>query len=1255
MAFPINKGDSSSSITHQYRYDVFLSFRGDDTRNNFTSILIGILSHHGINIFLDNEHLRGEEISDKLFEAIEGSRISIIVFSKNYAFSTWCLKELVKILECKTKDQQIVLPIFYKVDPSEVRNQKGKFGEALTEHETKFKDKMEVQKWRMALHEAGNIGGWHCTKDHPQFTLIKEVFEVISRVKLNYTKIFDVKYPVGIDSRVEDISLLLDIGSNDVRMLVIHGLPGIGKTAIAKSIYDLIAYRFEGSIFLENVKENSRTNDGQCQLREALYSEILGGGTLKELGAIKRINMRMEMPQHKRILIILDDVDKLIQVTDLLGECNRFASGSRIIITTTDEKLLSTLQEDYHLTYYNYRLKELDKHESRELFCQHAFKENKPKKGYLELVDLFISYAKGLPLALKIIGSDLYPRDDMRCWKSALDKYKRILNPNILKVLKISYDGLDQTQRHIFLDIACFLKGLGKDLVENILESCNSYDPYYDIEILKDKSLIFVDEDGKFSMHDLIQQMGLEIIKQESKVSKKHKRLLCYDGASDLPDKGLEEVEGITLCFPQPRNMQIDFGRMKKLKYLIVRNLICEDVKYLPNELRLIDWNEFPLSSLPATVSLQKLVALTVPGSHIKLDEHFERCRLTALKYMDFNYCKNITKLPDLSVIAPNIKRLELDNCENLVEIHQSVGLLEALEYWSLVYCKNLKMIPRNLKLKSLQCFNLQGCRSLWKFPNIGQSTERLALPPSIGNLTSLQELIIGTKYLNDLPSCFSTLPNLNLLCMYDVEYFPKNLDIPDCFPKLEELVVIDSNITTLPDISSRFPQLTSLYISNCCNLQKISRLPSCLVTVQVTGCKSLDPQSSRRLLRQFAEKVGLPRNIVCPRGSSHRDYASETDFPHKKGFSFKIDGEAFIQGSKIPKWFNHQIGGSSISFSVSRKLLPSFAFCVVIQVQSKERYSYSLSGYFAINIFVDGYKGLHSNTIYIPTRTRPSSSYSYLWVFYIRDSSLEGIILNEGTEVKLQFEFSNDNPEKAEITVEKCGVHVACTCSPQNSAVDKVACIRIQERLKMSFDERLEMSLSRVAADVLPFKQKLDRLSNAQDGYYCPLCEIAKDSVLHLFQCCPLAKGLWYGGRCGFRVEMIKAQSIMEFVEYIIDPPMELLAERVKILWDAREDALFSNTKPSINQLAHRLNTQYDSNLRSLWTTRGTEEQNRESAWTKPPDQWVKLNFDASCDQKNVGLAVVLKDQEGNGRGIRRGININGKMGNAIGQTGQT
>ena len=212
---------------------------------------------------------------------------------------------------------------------------------------------------------------------------------------------------------------------------------------------------------------------------------------------------------------------------------------------------------------------------------------------------------------------------------------------------------------------------------------------------------------------------------------------------------------------------------------------------------------------------------------------------------MDFTGCKNITKLPDLLVIAPNIKRLELRDCENLIEIHQSVGLLEALEYWDLYGCENLKIIPRILKLKSLQFFGL------WISSNIWRSMERLSLPSSIGNLNSLHTLYIRSKTLNDLPSCLSTLPNLNFLCMFDSENFPKNLDIPDCFPKLEVLSVMNSNITALPDISCRFPQLERLYIDNCYNLQKIPRLPSCIDIVAVIGRKSLDSQSSRRLLSQ--------------------------------------------------------------------------------------------------------------------------------------------------------------------------------------------------------------------------------------------------------------------------------------------------------------------------------------------------------------------------------------------------------------------
>ncbi len=161
MASLTNKGASSSASTPRWNYDVFLSFRGEDTRYGFTGHLYRALCDKGFNTFIDNDLQRGEEIKVELFKTIESSMISIIVFSENYASSTWCLDELVKILGCR-KNGQFVLPVFYKVDPSEVRQQKGNIGIALAKHEEKFKDNTEkVQSWKVALNEAASLSGWH--------------------------------------------------------------------------------------------------------------------------------------------------------------------------------------------------------------------------------------------------------------------------------------------------------------------------------------------------------------------------------------------------------------------------------------------------------------------------------------------------------------------------------------------------------------------------------------------------------------------------------------------------------------------------------------------------------------------------------------------------------------------------------------------------------------------------------------------------------------------------------------------------------------------------------------------------------------------------------------------------------------------------------------------------------------------------------------------------------------------------------------
>ena len=143
--------------SHQSKdFDVFLSFRGKDTRRGFVSHLYKALTQQSIRTFIDDNLHRGENISEELLKVIENSSASIIVFSKNYASSSWCLDELAKIIECTQK----VLPVFYQVDPSEVRKQKGDFGEVLTKLEKRIKDKTKVQRWREALTNAANISGW---------------------------------------------------------------------------------------------------------------------------------------------------------------------------------------------------------------------------------------------------------------------------------------------------------------------------------------------------------------------------------------------------------------------------------------------------------------------------------------------------------------------------------------------------------------------------------------------------------------------------------------------------------------------------------------------------------------------------------------------------------------------------------------------------------------------------------------------------------------------------------------------------------------------------------------------------------------------------------------------------------------------------------------------------------------------------------------------------------------------------------------
>lgn len=151
---------SSFLVPSQWRYDVFPSFSGHDVRRNFLSHLLCEFNRKGINTFVDDQIRRSESIGPELVRAIRASRIGIVILTKNYASSSWCLDELLEIMKCRKTADQKVMPIFYDMDPSDVRKQTGDFGTAF-ERTCEGKTEEQKQSWRKALTDVANIGGEH--------------------------------------------------------------------------------------------------------------------------------------------------------------------------------------------------------------------------------------------------------------------------------------------------------------------------------------------------------------------------------------------------------------------------------------------------------------------------------------------------------------------------------------------------------------------------------------------------------------------------------------------------------------------------------------------------------------------------------------------------------------------------------------------------------------------------------------------------------------------------------------------------------------------------------------------------------------------------------------------------------------------------------------------------------------------------------------------------------------------------------------
>ncbi|GAU48800.1 hypothetical protein TSUD_81490 [Trifolium subterraneum] len=402
------------------KYDVFLSFRGEDTRNNFTSHLHKELCGKNIKTFIDDGLERGDEISQALYKAIEESTIYVIILSKHYASSSWCLDELTEILKCKERRGREVIPVFYKVDPSNVRHQRHSYEEDLVKHHQRFGDKVDA--WKAALTQVAGLSGWDSQITSPESILVEKIAEDILKKLNRHVSSGYYEGLTGMDKHIEKIHSLMQLELPTVRMIGIWGMGGIGKSTIANAIFEKFETQFNSRCcIVPDVQQQIEKTDVE-HVKNKYLSKLLN----EDIKSSESNSSIVRKLKRAKVLLVFDDVKDFDQLQNLNGTHDNFIEGSRIIVTSRDKQVLenANVDEIYHVS-------EMDYKDSLQLFCLFAFKQKQPIESYLSLAEKVLDYVQGLPLALKVLGSMLYgkPKEVWETTKelpSSFDRLERL-------------------------------------------------------------------------------------------------------------------------------------------------------------------------------------------------------------------------------------------------------------------------------------------------------------------------------------------------------------------------------------------------------------------------------------------------------------------------------------------------------------------------------------------------------------------------------------------------------------------------------------------------------------------------------------------------------------------------------------------------------------------------------------------------------------------------------------------------------------